>query len=51
MTEGKKMIWRVLDGQREESEETIAAFLDAYDGDDFVEGAAAFMNKRKPDFK
>lgn len=51
LTQSKKMIRRVMDGQRVECEETIAAFLDAYDGDDFVEGSAAFLDKRKPEFK
>ncbi len=46
----KRMINRVLAGQVVDSAETVAEFLDAIEGEDFVEGRTAFRDKRKPIF-
>ncbi len=46
----KRMINRVLAGQTEESPDTVAEFLDAIEGVDFIEGRDAFRQKRKPAF-
>lgn len=46
----KRMIARVLAGQTVDSDETVAEFLDAVEGEDFIEGRNAFRDKRKPGF-
>jgi enoyl-CoA hydratase/carnithine racemase len=46
----KKIVGMILDGTVEESEETRQIFLDAFQGKDFKEGRAAFLEKRKPKF-
>jgi enoyl-CoA hydratase/carnithine racemase len=46
----KDFIARALAGQRAEDAATQAAYLDILEGPDFIEGRAAFMAKRKPDF-
>jgi len=47
----KTFIRRVLDGQSEDDQETRAIFADAFTLPDFEEGTAAFVEKRKPEFK
>ena len=42
---------RVLDGQTADDAETLAIFAAAFAGQDFAEGAAAFVERRKPQFK
>ncbi len=49
--QSKKMIRRILDGQAHDDAETSALFADAFSGPDFAEGASAFLEKRKPEFK
>ncbi|APE28122.1 enoyl-CoA hydratase/isomerase family protein [Aurantiacibacter gangjinensis] len=46
----KRIVRRVLDGQAEDDAETRAIFAAAFDGADFAEGTAAFVEKRKPEF-
>lgn len=46
----KRIIGMILDGTTEETEETRRLFLDAFQGEDFREGRAAFLEKRKPAF-
>jgi enoyl-CoA hydratase/carnithine racemase len=48
--QSKAMIRRILDGQIADDEETLAMFADAFEGDDFSEGVAAFLEKRAADF-
>jgi len=43
-------IARAVHGQRSEDEATLASYLDILEGDDFLEGKSAFMEKRKPRF-
>lgn len=47
----KRFIRRVLDGQVEDDPATLASFAEAFTGPDFLEGAAAFVAKRPPDFR
>ncbi len=47
----KGFIRRVLDGQAHDDAETLAVFAQAFTGPDFREGTAAFIEKRKPDFR
>lgn len=49
--ENKRFVRRVLDGQLVDDSETLAIFEAALMGGDFAEGAAAFIEKRKPDFR
>lgn len=49
--QSKAMIRRILDGQSQDDETTLAMFADAFEGDDFSEGVAAFLEKRSADFK
>lgn len=46
----KRMINRVLGGQLTDDAATVAEFLDAIEGEDFIEGRNAFREKRKPNF-
>jgi len=46
----KRMIARVLAGQVQDDAGTVAEFLDAIEGADFIEGRTAFQEKRKPAF-
>lgn len=46
----KTIIRRILDGQAEDDAETLAKFDAAFEGEDFAEGVAAFLEKRKPEF-
>lgn len=47
----KGIVRRVLDGQVADDAETLAIFAAAFTGPDFAEGTAAFVEKRKPEFK
>ena len=49
--QSKAIVRRILDGQAADDAETLAMFADAFEGRDFKEGVAAFLGKRKPDFK
>ncbi|WP_017669229.1 enoyl-CoA hydratase-related protein [Sandarakinorhabdus sp. AAP62] len=46
----KDFVRRVLDGQSADDGETLAVFAAAFSGADFAEGAAAFMERRPPQF-
>ncbi|WP_086617603.1 enoyl-CoA hydratase/isomerase family protein [Erythrobacter tepidarius] len=47
----KGFVRRVLDGQVADDAETLAIFAAAFKSADFAEGTAAFVEKRKPEFK
>ena len=47
----KSVIRRILDGQFDDDAATRQLFDDAFTGADFGEGVAAFLSKRKPQFK
>jgi len=47
----KKMVRRILDGQSDDDAETRALFDAAFSGEDFAEGVAAFLEKRKARFR
>lgn len=47
----KGFVRRVLEGQVADDAETLATFSAAFTGPDFAEGTAAFVEKRKPEFK
>ena len=47
----KKIVRRILDGQADDDAETKDLFAAAFTGDDFKEGVAAFLEKRKAEFK
>lgn len=47
----KSLVRRALAGQRVEDDQTGAAFLAAFAGADFAEGAAAFAARRPPQFR
>jgi enoyl-CoA hydratase/carnithine racemase len=47
----KNFVARAACGQMAEDDATSAAYLDIFEGPDFVEGRAAFAAKRKPVFK
>ncbi|KER38371.1 enoyl-CoA hydratase/isomerase family protein [Sphingobium indicum] len=46
----KAIIRRILDGQADDDEETLAMFRDAFTLPDFREGVQAFRDKRRPCF-
>lgn len=46
----KAIVTRILDGQADDDDATLALFRDAFTLPDFAEGIAAFRNKRKPIF-
>ncbi|WP_296719907.1 enoyl-CoA hydratase/isomerase family protein [Erythrobacter sp.] len=47
----KDFVRRVLDGQVADDAETLAVFAAAFTTPDFAEGTAAFVEKRKPEFR
>ena len=47
----KGFVRRVLDGQVADDEATLGIFRSAFAGEDFREGAEAFAEKRKPQFR
>ena len=49
--EMKGFVRRILDGQADDDLETKRIFADAFTKPDFLEGTAAFVEKRKPEFK
>lgn len=53
MTTGaaKKIVQMILDGAADDTAETRAMFMDAFSGEDFQEGRAAFLEKRRAKFK
>jgi enoyl-CoA hydratase/carnithine racemase len=46
----KNFVRRVLDGQTADDAETLEIFAQSFTGSDFLEGSAAFVEKRKPKF-
>ena len=46
----KRIVRLILDGTASDTEETLRLFDEAFRGEDFREGTAAFMAKRKPKF-
>jgi enoyl-CoA hydratase/carnithine racemase len=46
----KRFVRRVLDGQTSDDADTLKVFAEAFTGDDFAEGARAFVEKRRPRF-
>jgi enoyl-CoA hydratase/carnithine racemase len=47
----KGFVRRILDGQADDDLETKRIFAEAFSKPDFLEGTAAFVAKRKPEFK
>jgi enoyl-CoA hydratase/carnithine racemase len=47
----KQVVQDILDGQDDDGPENLKKFADAFSGEDFKEGHAAFMEKRKPKFR
>ena len=48
--ETKSFVRRILDGQADDDLETKRIFAEAFVKPDFMEGTAAFLEKRKPKF-
>lgn len=49
--ETKHFVRRILDGQSDEDSDSKRVFAEAFTGADFAEGSAAFVDKRKPEFR
>lgn len=47
----KAMVRRILDGQADDDDDTLAQFAAAFEGEDFDEGVSAFLAKRPPRFR
>jgi enoyl-CoA hydratase/carnithine racemase len=50
-TATKQIIAKIVEGAAEDDDESRALFADAFKGEDFAEGFAAFMEKRAPQFR
>jgi enoyl-CoA hydratase/carnithine racemase len=46
----KKIVRQIVEGVHADTDEQTALFFDAFDGPDHLEGVAAFLAKRKPNF-
>ncbi|TQR19686.1 enoyl-CoA hydratase/isomerase family protein [Psychrobacillus vulpis] len=46
----KQVIQSIIDGENEETKEIEQLILDSFSSDDYKEGIAAFLEKRKPNF-
>ena len=46
----KRTVQMILDGAEDDTDDTRAHFMKAFSGEDFQEGRAAFLEKRKPKF-
>jgi enoyl-CoA hydratase/carnithine racemase len=46
----KKMIHAIVNGMSAPSQAMVDQFVDAFDGPDYLEGVAAFRDRRKPKF-
>ncbi len=46
----KRTVQMILDGAIDDTDDTREHFMNAFQGDDFQEGRAAFLEKRKPKF-
>ncbi len=49
--ETKRIVARILGGQREDDADTMRLFFEAFGGPDFAEGSAAFLARRQADFR
>lgn len=47
LRQSKRMVQRIADGQVDEDPESANAFITAFDHHDFIEGCAAFIERRK----
>lgn len=47
----KRIVRRIVEGQSHDDAESLTTFAAAFDGPDFAEGTAAFIAKRKPEFR
>ena len=51
LADPKKVVQDIFDGKVDDGPENLKKFAVAFSGEDFKEGHAAFMEKRKPKFR